>query len=76
MLINTMLKILKVIFILNFFFTNAFSENNEFQLWLETSYNSTESELVVNDVMSNAKFLPKVIEYDISNQFYEDTLHI
>ena len=31
-------------------------------------------EIVVNDVMSDAKFLPKVIEYDrFQPEFYEDT---
>ena len=32
------------------------------------------SKKVVNEVMSNAKFLPKVIEYDrYQPEFYEDT---
>ena len=36
--------------------------------------NSGISEQVVNDVMSNAKFIPKVIESDrFQPEFYEDT---
>ncbi len=36
--------------------------------------NSGISEKIVNDVMSNARFLPKVIEYDrFQPEFYEDT---
>ena len=46
--------------------------------WLDdfkkTAINSGISENVVNDVMSSAKFLPKVIEYDrFQPEFYEDT---
>ena len=40
-----------------------------------TAINSGVSKNVVNDVMSTAKFLPKVIEYDrYQPEFYEDTL--
>ncbi len=79
MLINTMFKILKISFILIIFSSsNVYGKDNEFQLWLETfkkrAIQSGVSEIVVDDVMSNAKFLPRVIEYDrYQPEFYEDT---
>ncbi len=70
-------------FFLNFFiinlivFTNCFASDN-FQNWLKnfqtTAIESGISENVVKDVMTNAKYLPKVIEYDrYQPEFYEDT---
>ena len=55
-----------------------FANNSEFNLWVDNfkieAINSGVSKNVVNDVMSNAKFLPKVIEYDrYQPEFYEDT---
>ena len=55
----------------------AFS-NDDFNIWLKKfqikAINSGVSENVVTSVMSNAKFLPKVIEYDrFQPEFYEDT---
>ncbi len=54
------------------------SENYDFNLWLDDfkkkAIKSGISEIVVEDVMSNAIFLPKVIEYDrYQPEFYEDT---
>ena len=72
-------KILSIILILNFLFTSvSFSKEYTFENWLDdfkkTAINSGISEDVVNDVMSSAKFLPKVIEYDrFQPEFYEDT---
>ncbi len=71
-------------FILTFLFLNIIISNNlypkdhEFKMWLNDfklrAVNSGISETVVNDVMSSAVFLPKVIEYDrFQPEFYEDT---
>ena len=79
MIIKKMPKILSIILILNFLFTSvSFSKEYTFENWLDdfkkTAINSGISENVVNDVMSSAKFLPKVIEYDrFQPEFYEDT---
>ena len=56
---------------------NSFS-NEGFDKWLtefqSKAISSGISEKVVKDIMSNAKFLPKVIEYDrFQPEFYEDT---
>ena len=52
--------------------------NDDFSLWLvdfkKTAISKGISKKTVNDVMSDAKFLPKVIEYDrYQPEFYEDT---
>ena len=59
------------------FFTNVFA-NQDFDHWLKkfqsVAIESGVSKKVVYDIMSNAKFLPKVIEYDrYQPEFYEDT---
>ena len=74
-------KMIKLIFSLLFFyfFTIAYSFSNEdFNQWLNKfqirAINSGISENVVREIMTNAKFLPKVIEYDrYQPEFYEDT---
>ena len=53
--------------------------NQDFNHWLKkfqtTAIESGISKKVVNEIMSNAKFLPRVIEYDrFQPEFYEDTL--
>tara|TARA_B100001121_G_C18626073_1_gene591794 strand:+ start:140 stop:1156 length:1017 start_codon:yes stop_codon:yes gene_type:complete len=79
MIIKKMPKILSIILILNFLFTYpSISKENTFENWLndfkKTAIDSGISKEVVNDVMSSAKFLPKVIEYDrFQPEFYEDT---
>ena len=55
-----------------------FANNSDFNLWIDNfkkkAISSGISRNVVDDVMSNAKFLPKVIEYDrYQPEFYEDT---
>ena len=55
-----------------------FANNSDFNLWIDSfkkkAISSGISKNVVNEVMSNAKFLPKVIEYDrYQPEFYEDT---
>jgi len=64
-----------IFFISNFSFCIG-AEN--FNLWLDsfkkTAINKGISKNTVDSVMSNAKFLPKVIEYDrYQPEFYEDT---
>ncbi len=79
MLISLMLK--TIIFFLTFnllLSQNVCAKNLDFKSWLNDfkiqAVNSGISELVVNDIMSNAKYLPKVIEYDrYQPEFYEDT---
>ena len=77
-------KMLKNLITINLFiFLIAFSShssnnNSEFSLWVDNfkkqAINSGISKTVVNKVMSDAVFLPKVIEYDrYQPEFYEDT---
>jgi len=78
MIINEMLNlIIKSFFLYLVFFSNVFA-NQDFDHWLKKfqtrAIESGISKKVVNDIMSNAKFLPKVIEYDrYQPEFYEDT---
>ena len=78
MIINKMLNlIIKSFFLYLVFFSNVFA-NQDFDHWLKKfqtrAIESGISKKVVNDIMSNAKFLPKVIEYDrYQPEFYEDT---
>ncbi len=56
---------------------NVFA-NNDFNIWIDEfkikAINSGISKKVVNQIMSEAKYLPKVIEYDrYQPEFYEDT---
>jgi membrane-bound lytic murein transglycosylase B len=60
------------------FLVNQSIANNDFDEWLKDfkikAISTGISEQVVNDIMSEAKFLPKVIEYDrYQPEFYEDT---
>ena len=78
MIISKMFKLfLSSLFIFIFFINQSFA-NNDFNEWLKNfkakAVNSGISEKVVDDLMSEAKFLPKVIEYDrFQPEFYEDT---
>tara|TARA_B100001057_G_C22762798_1_gene916527 strand:- start:342 stop:1337 length:996 start_codon:yes stop_codon:yes gene_type:complete len=73
-----MIKLIINSFILYlYFFSNTFADN-DFDRWSKKfqvkAINSGISKEVVNDIMSKAKFLPKVIEYDrYQPEFYEDT---
>jgi membrane-bound lytic murein transglycosylase B len=68
-----------LIFILTLFVHNSFADNNlEFENWKKTfkavALKNNISENTFNLVMSDVKFLPKVIEYDrYQPEFYEDT---
>ena len=68
---------LKTFFLYFFIFAQSFA-NDDFSKWLKKfqtqAINSGVSKKVVYEVMSEAKFLPKVIEYDrFQPEFYEDT---
>ena len=78
MIINTMFKLFINSLFLYFFITFSVLANDDFNSWLKDfkikAINAGISETVINDVMSGAKFLPKVIEYDrYQPEFYEDT---
>ena len=74
-----MVKIIKFILSLSILFiSTSYGNESNFEMWLsnfkKVAISDGISENVVNDVMSNAKFLPKVIEYDrYQPEFYEDT---
>ena len=78
MIISKMFKIIFTsLFIYIFLNINSFA-NEGFDSWLKKfqteAINSGISENVVKEIMSDAKFLPKVIEYDrYQPEFYEDT---
>tara|TARA_B100000029_G_scaffold516511_1_gene630431 strand:- start:11165 stop:12163 length:999 start_codon:yes stop_codon:yes gene_type:complete len=74
------MKINKIILIFIFLIASNFShaENKEFSQWLVSfknyAINEGVSKKTLEKVMVNAKFLPKVIEYDrYQPEFYEDT---
>ena len=74
-----MSKLIKLIFIFNIFLISEIdTQEQDFSIWLNTfktkAIKSGISKKVVEDVMSDAKFLPKVIEYDrYQPEFYENT---
>ena len=71
--------IIKIIFVSFLFFLPVHSEeSNEFDVWLNSfkivAKNEGISNETINNVLDNAQFLPKVIEYDRwQPEFYEDT---
>ena len=78
MIIRKMFKLFFKTLFFYFFITIHLVANDDFNLWLDEFQNkaikSGISETVVKEVMSSAKFLPKVIEYDrYQPEFYEDT---
>jgi membrane-bound lytic murein transglycosylase B len=81
MLIKKMVRNLISIYILliiSFSQSTAFAANSEFNAWIKTfktkAIKSGVSKKVVDEVMSEATFLPKVIQYDrFQPEFYEDT---
>ena len=67
-----------ILLILTFTQSGAFASNSEFNIWVKNfktkAVKSGVSRNVVEEVMSNAIFLPKVIKYDrFQPEFYEDT---
>ncbi len=78
MIINKMIKLFLNSLFLYFFINFSVLANDNFTSWLKDfkikAISNGISEIVVDDVMSDAKFLPKVIEYDrYQPEFYEDT---
>jgi len=81
MISKKMLRYLLTINFLIFFILqsiSSYAENHNFDLWLndfkKKAISSGISKNVVNEIMSDAKFLPKVLEYDrYQPEFYEDT---
>ncbi len=74
-----MLKIIVILITLSVsFIHSAFAQPSDFESWLNNfkkrAIATGISKEAVEDVMANAKFLPKVIEYDrYQPEFYEDT---
>ena len=78
MIIKKMFKIIILSIFINLFASLNVLANNDFNLWLNEfkikAINSGISKKVVDQIMSEAKYLPKVIEYDrYQPEFYEDT---
>ncbi len=79
MITKKMYKIITFILSFNIFLTfNLYSNDRDFEIWLKNfkvkAVETGISRTVVDDVLLNAKFLPKVIEYDrYQPEFYEDT---
>ena len=67
-----------ILFFLLSNYSGSFAANSSFDIWLNEfkikAISKGISKKVVNDLMSEARFLPKVIEYDrYQPEFYEDT---
>jgi len=81
MLIKKMFKKLisiYILIILSFFQSSAFSNDSDFNTWIKNFKTEAVklgvSKSVVDEIMSKAIYLPKVIEYDrYQPEFYEDT---
>ena len=78
MIIRKMFKLIFKLFFLYLIFSTTVFANQDFDQWLKKfqarAVKSGISENVVIEIMSTAKFLPKVIEYDrYQPEFYEDT---
>ena len=78
MIIRKMFKLIIKSLFIYFLIATQSTANEGFENWLKNfqskAINSGISENVVRDIMSNARFLPKVIEYDrYQPEFYEDT---
>jgi len=78
MIINEMFKFIFKTFFLCFLIFKPVCANEDFNKWLKEfqkkAIDSGISKKVVNEIMSDAKFLPKVIQYDrYQPEFYEDT---
>ena len=78
MIFKKMFRIIIVFIFTNLFISlNAFA-NTDFNLWVKNfkveAVKAGVSKLVVDQIMADAVFLPKVIEYDrFQPEFYEDT---
>jgi len=79
MIIKKMFKVIFIFIFINLFICSKALANNDFNLWVKNfkieAINSGISKSLVNSVMSEVVFIPKVIEYDrYQPEFYEDTL--
>ena len=77
-MLKNLITINSFIFLIVFSSSSLFANNLEFSLWVDDfkkkAISSGISKNVVDDVMSTARFLPKVIKYDrYQPEFYEDT---
>ena len=77
-MLKNLITINSFIFLIVFSFSSLLANTLEFNLWIDDfkkkAISSGISKNVVDDVMSGARFLPKVIEYDrYQPEFYEDT---
>ena len=78
MIIRKMFKFIFITFILHLILITHSLASDDFNKWVSNfkirAISSGVSEKIVNEIMSEAKFLPKVIEYDrYQPEFYEDT---
>ena len=78
MIVSEMLKLILNVLIILIFSTIRVFGADDFHQWVKKfeirAINSGISKNVVTEIMSDAKFLPKVIEYDrYQPEFYEDT---
>ena len=78
MIIKKMFKIIVLSIFINLLASLNALANNDFNLWVKEfkvkAINLGISNTVVDEIMSKAKYLPKVIEYDrYQPEFYEDT---
>ncbi len=79
MVIKKMYKKIVFFIIFNVFvFDASYSSENDFQSWIKSfkirAVEAGISEKLLNDIMLDVRFLPKVIEYDrYQPEFYEDT---
>ena len=74
-----MFKIIILSIFINLLISVSSYANSDFEQWIKDfkvkALKSGVSRQVVEDIMSEAKFLPKVLEYDrYQPEFYEDTL--
>jgi len=77
-MLKNLITINSFIFLIVFSSSSLLANSLEFNLWIDDfkkkAISSGISKNVVDDVMSGARFLPKVIEYDrYQPEFYEDT---
>ena len=78
MITKKMFKIIIYSFFINFFLSLNAVANSDFNMWVKDfkikAINSGISKSMVNQIMSEATFIPKVIEYDrFQPEFYENT---
>jgi len=77
-MLKNLITINSFILLIVFSFSSVLANSLEFNLWVDDfkkkAISSGISKHVVDDVMSDIRFLPKVIEYDrYQPEFYEDT---